>query len=345
MTRKLKLFFIFLTICIVLISCSKFQKPGLSEDFLMGTVIMQKVYGKNADQAIKAVNKKIADIERLMTINAPGGDVNKINEFAGRELVKVDKDTLYVLKKAWEFSNLSRGTFDVTVGKVVKMWGIFTDNPRVPNVSEIIDALGFINYNDIIIDESKSMVGLKTNGQVIDLGAIAKGFAGDEAIRLYKEYGIKSAFVNLGGNVVVLGNKPDGSPWRIGIQNPQTQQNDYIGIINVSDKAVVTSGDYERYFEKEGKRYHHIIDPKTGYPSDSDLMSSTIVTELSVDADALSTATFVMGLDKALAFVESLDNVEGIFITKENKIYVTHGLKDNFVFEDESKVFEYVEKR
>ena len=179
----------------------------------------------------------------------------------------------------------------------------------------------------------------------MDLGGIAKGYAGDEAIKIYKKYGIKSAYINLGGNVVVLGTKPDGKPWRIGVQNPRAENGFYIGIVEVADKAVVTSGDYERFFEENGKRYHHILDPKTGRPADSGLISSTIVTDVSMDADALSTAAFVLGLEKGRALVESLEGVEAIFVTKDKEVYVTDGLRNSFTFSDESKEFKYVEKR
>lgn len=193
--------------------------------------------------------------------------------------------------------------------------------------------------------ELKEKVELKKVGQSIDLGGIAKGYAGDEAIKIYKKHGIESAYINLGGNVVVLGKKPNGKPWKIGIQNPRDIKGKYIGIVEVSDKAVITSGDYERYFEENGKRYHHIFDPNTGYPANSGLISATIITGLSIEGDALSTAVFVLGLEKGIELVESLEGVEGIFITEDKNIYVTSGLENNFIFSNESKEFNYVKKR
>jgi thiamine biosynthesis lipoprotein len=181
-------------------------------------------------------------------------------------------------------------------------------------------------------------------GQSVDLGGIAKGYAGDEAIKIYKKHGIKSAYVNLGGNVVTLGTKPDGTPWRIGIQNPRAQNGYYLGTVEVTDKAIVTSGDYERYFEADQIRYHHILDPQTGYPADSGLMSATVVTDVSVDADALSTAVFTLGLEKGMAMVKSLKGVEAILVTKDKEIYITEGIKSSFTFTDGSKEFKYVEK-
>ena len=186
---------------------------------------------------------------------------------------------------------------------------------------------------------------LARKGQIVDLGGIAKGYAADQAISIYKKHGITSAYINLGGNVSVLGGKPDGSPWIVGIQNPRQPIGRYIGTLKIRDKIIVTSGDYERYFIKDNIRYHHILNPKTGYPADSGLISTTIITGLSVDADALSTATFVLGLDKGRKLIESIEGVEAIFITTNKEIFITSGLKNIFTFDDESKEFKYVKER
>jgi len=321
------------------------EDPVEAQDFMMGTVITQRVYGKNASEAVKEVADKLRQIETMMTVNAPGGDVNHLNSEAGKNSVKLSSETLYVLEKAKKYSELSGGAFDVTIGPLVKAWGVFTDNPRVPSEEEIRSLLPLVDYRAISIDKGDSSAKLEKAGQMVDLGGIAKGYAGDEAIKIYKKYGIKSAYVNLGGNVVAMGSKPDGTPWRIGIQNPRAPSGVYMGIVTVSDKAVVTSGDYERFFEQDNKRYHHILDPKTGYPSASGLISSTIIADASVDADALSTATFVLGLEKGMKLVESLDGVEAVFITEDKKVYTTSGLKGIFKLVDESKEFTYVEER
>ena len=336
--------------CIFLTSCSlgnttaPEDKPVEGEDYLMGTTILQKVYGSEAQKAVAETSARMKEIEGLMTINAPGGDINRLNEAAGKSGVVLSAETLNLLETAKRYASLSSGAFDVTIGPLVKAWGVFTDHPRVPPQDEIDSLLKLVDYRTLIIDKTKSTARLEKPGQIIDVGGIAKGYAGDEAIEIYMKHNVKSAYINLGGNVVVLGSKPDGSPWRIGIQNPRAANGLYIGIVKVTDKAVVTSGDYERYFEKNNVRYHHIIDTKTGYPADSGLISSTIVTDVSMDADALSTATFVLGLEKGMKLVKSLKGVEAIFITKDRKIYVTEGLKSSFTFDDESKEFKYAEK-
>ncbi len=341
----------FLWILVVLVSsliagCSKSSdKPVEKQGFHMGTIITQKVYGEYASKASDEVFDKLQWLEKTMTINDSGSEIDTLNDMAGKEGVKLSEESIYVLETAKKYSELSGGAFDVTVGPLVKSWGIFTENPKVPGKDEVSNLLKLVNYKNIIVDKSTLTAKLEKPGQIADLGGIAKGYAGDEAVKIYKKYGITSAYINLGGNVVVLGSKPDGTDWKVGVQNPRAENGKFIGILNLSDKTVVTSGDYERYFEKDGVRYHHILDPKTGYPSDSGLISTTIVADNSIDADALSTATFVLGLDKGMRLIESLKGIDAIFITRDKKVYVTDGLKDRFKFDDESKEYEYVEKR
>ncbi|HHW32219.1 MAG TPA: FAD:protein FMN transferase [Clostridiaceae bacterium] len=311
----------------------------------MNTIITQRIYGKNAKKATQEATERIKELESKMTINSPGGEVNDLNAQAGKGFVSLTQDTVFVLEKALYYSELSGGAFDVTVGPLVKAWGINTPNERIPSENEIEELLTLVNYKDINIDRENLQAKLERPGQIVDLGAIAKGYAGDEVIKIYKKYGIESAYVNLGGNVVVLGTKPDGTPWRIGIQDPRKPNGFYVAILTLVDKAVVTSGDYERYFERDGKRYHHIIDPRTGSPSHSGLISATIVSDSSIDADALSTSVFILGLDKGMELIESLPGIEAVFITENKEVYVTSGLTDYFSMAGESRDYKYVEKR
>ena len=351
-----KIFFILTIILLVtyLPACSELEKapykrygnmPYEYEDFAMGTVIKQRIYGNNAEEVSKKVMDRIRKIEDDMTVNKPGGEIDRLNASAGSDFVELSQDTIKVLEKAKEYSQISNGAFDVMVGPLVKEWDVFSENPTIPSMERLETLLGLVNYEDITIDKNLSKVKLEKRGQRVDLGGIAKGFAADEAIEIYKEHNIKSAFIDIGGNIALLGSKPDGSPWKVGIRNPRGSEISYIGIVSVKDKAVVSSGDYQRYFEKDGVRYHHIIHPKTGYPADSGLISTTVITELSIDADALSTATFVLGLEQGMQLVERLDGVEAIFITKDKKIYTTEGLSNTFRFEDGKNEYEYVKKR
>lgn len=316
------------------------------DGFAMGTVISQKIYGANGEAIANETMKKITDLEALLTFNAPEGDIYKLNENAGKAKVELNPETIKIINNAQHISDLSGGAFDVTVGPVVKTWGIGTEQERIPTPEEIKSLLPLINYQDLEVDENSAR--LKNAGQQVDLGGIAKGYAGDVAVDIYKKEGIQSAFINLGGNVVTLGNKPDGSPWTVGIRNPrskadQTSSQQIVGTVTVTDKAVVTAGDDQRYFEKDGKRYHHIIDARTGYPADSDLMSVTLITDSSFDADAIDTAVFILGLEKGMELIQKQGGIEAVFITRDKKIYVTEGLKESFKFLDESKQFQYIE--
>jgi len=320
------------------------NKVVKKQSFLMGTVITQQVYGANGEIAADEVVRRLEEIEKRVTLNSADSEIYMLNEMAGKGTVSLSKDTIYILSVAKKYAELSNGAFDPTVGPLVKAWGISPGSGRIPGDEEIKSLLPLIDFNDLIIDEEKLTARLEKAGQSVDLGGIAKGYAGDEAIRIYREYGIESAYINLGGNVVTLGNKPDGSPWRIGVQNPRDITGNYVGIIEVSNKTVVTSGDYERYFERDGKRYHHIIDPRTGYPSESGLISATIVCDLSIDADALSTSVFVLGLEKGMELVEKLEGVEAILITNDKNIYVSSGLEGKFNFNEKATDFKYVGK-
>lgn len=311
-----------------------------AQEFAMGTVVTQKVYGENGQVAINQAIERIRSLEGLLTFNAPEGDIYNLNNNAGKKEVELNPLTIEVIKKAQQVAELSNGAFDVTIGPVVKSWGIGTENQRIPSAEELHKMLPAINYKDLEFDDHAAY--LKNPGQQVDLGGIAKGYAGDEVIQIYKKNGIKSAYINLGGNVMTLGGKPDGSPWTVGIRNPRIEEakdgQQILGSITVRDKAVVTAGDGERYFIQDGIRYHHIIDPHTGYPAQSNLMSVTLVTDSSFDADALDTAVFILGLERGMDLIEKYGGIEAIFITTDRKIIVTDGLKGNFkLFEGDNE--------
>lgn len=309
------------------------------ESYCMGTIISQRVYGDNAKIAAVKVEDEIKRVESLMSFFLDSSEVSKLNKAAGKHEVKLSNEVLFVLNRAKYYSKLCDGSFDITIAPVARLWGIFTGNEKLPSKEEINEALKLTGYKHLSINNDLGTSKLEKLGQCVDLGAIAKGYAADRAIDIYKQHGIESAFVNLGGNVMLLGNKPDGSPWRVGIQNPLLERGKCLGAVNATNKTVVTSGDYIRYFEKDNKKYHHILDPRTGYPADSSLISTTIVSEKSIDADALSTAIFILGLKEGIKLIDSQKGIEAIFITKDKEIYVTEGLKEDFTFFDVTEGF------
>jgi thiamine biosynthesis lipoprotein len=248
------------------------------------------------------------------------------------------------------YAQLSGGAFDPTIGPLVQLWGIGTDTQRVPSYDEIAAALELVNWRDLSINREMSTAFLRRRGMALDLGAIAKGYAGDEAARIAKEGKVKRAIMNLGGNIVVLGWREQGRtkkgiflkteneplPWRIGIQNPLDQRGAYIGILPAHDTSIVTSGVYERYFELNGKHYHHLLSTTNGYPVENGLLSVTIVTARSIEADALSTVVFTLGYQRGKALIDTIPNAEAIFIFDDRSVRITSGLDRTFSLTDDT---------
>lgn len=312
-------------------------------ELCMNTVITQKVIGNNAEKAMRDCSDELKRLEAMLTFFSEDSDIARINRSAGESFVAISADTLKVLSAAKEFSSVSGGAFDITMAPIIRCWNVNSPEHRIPEQAEIADLLKLVDSNDLVVNEANRSAYLKRKGQMIDLGGIAKGYAADRAKAIYLENGIESAFINLGGNVLVIGGKPDGSPWRVGIQDPRGAMNSFIGVLSLKNKTVVTSGDYQRYFMKGDKRYHHILDPRTGYPSNSGIIGATIVADVSMDADALSTAAFVMGIDAALNMLTKYEGVEAVLVTEDKKIVITKGLRDLFTPVDSSSIKIFIE--
>jgi len=298
--------------------------------YALGTVNKIKIFDHGSEELLNVLFDRLNDIENKMSVNIEDSEVSTINKNAGVKPTKVSKETFGLIKKAVSFGELSRGAFDISLGPVIKLWGIGTENQRVPDKWEITKAVQLTGYKKIIIDSENQSIFLKDQGMGLDLGGIAKGYAADEIKGILKENNIKSAIIDLGGNIIVHGKKTDGTEWKVGIQNPYRERNDYLGVLNVSDKTIVTSGAYERFFIKDDVKYHHIFDGKTGYPCDNEVLAVTIVADISEDADALSTACFVLGVDDGMKLIDSLPGTGCIFVTKDNNIYISKELKDKF---------------
>jgi thiamine biosynthesis lipoprotein len=298
--------------------------------YAMGTVMTHKAFGSYAEEGLVAVCREIDRIEELLSRFIPESEISQVNESSGIKNKKVSYDTFEVLSKAIELSQSCPGCFDVTIEPLVNLWNNARESSIQPDELSIQQVLPLVNYRDILLDTWELTAGLKNIGQSVDLGGIGKGYAGDRIREIFGEYGIASAYCNLGGNVVTIGTKPDGSPWRVGIQHPR-QEDRIIGAVSVVDRSVVTSGDYQRYYtDSQGKRCHHILNPITGYPADSGLISVSIISERSLDADALSTILFVAGMEKGLEFLRSFPQTEAIFVDSDLQVFVTQGLRYHF---------------
>jgi thiamine biosynthesis lipoprotein len=296
----------------------------------MGTVMTHQASGLYAQDSLEAVCREVSRIEARLSRFLPESDIYRMNRSAGVKSEKVSYETFEVLSKAVEFSQGFLGCFDVTIEPLVALWKINQGALAEPDAAGIRRALPLVNYRDLTLDSREMTAGLRKAGQSVDLGGIGKGYAGDKILEVFKESGITSAYSNLGGNVVTLGAKPDGSPWRVGIQHPR-REDCLIGAVSVAGQTVVTSGDYQRYVTgSDGKRYHHILNPLTGYPAESGLISVTIVTENSMAADALSTALFVAGMQKGLEFLKRIPETEAVFVDTGLQVYLTPGLEYRF---------------
>lgn len=305
-------------------------EPISKSDFLLGTVVEITLYDKQDETIIDNAFKRISEIEAKMTINnAETSEIIALNNAAGVKPVKVSPDTFDVLERGRYYSEATKGRFDITVGSIVKLWNIGTEYAAVPDPTILEQKRELINYNKLILDRQNLTAYLEDKGMQVDLGAIAKGYAADEVAKVLVENGVKHAIINLGGNVLTVGGNMQDKPWKIGIQDPFNPRGDYIGVVTVQDETVVTSGTYERYFEKDGKKYHHILDPRTGYPADNDIASVSVITKKSVDGDGNSTSLLLLGLDEGLKFVEQ-EGFDAIFITYDKKVYVTPNIKDRF---------------
>lgn len=295
--------------------------------FAMDTYMSITAYGEKCKEAVDAAEAEIKRLDELLSTGSDDSEVTKINrEFGG----KLSKDTSYLVNRALDIHKDTAGAFDITVYPVMKAWGFAGDTFAVPDEKMLKETLSLVDASKISYDEKNSKISFEKKGMEIDFGGIAKGYTSDKVIEILKSYDIENAMINLGGNVDLLGKKPDGSEWRIALQDPENED-DYIGILSVSDKAVITSGGYERYFEEDGVRYHHIIDPSTGYPANNGLASVTIVSKDGTLADALSTSLFVMGKDKAIEYWQShSDQFDTILIDEEGIVYISEDISDSF---------------
>ncbi len=349
MKAKTIIFVLSLPIMFLLSSCqsnTSDQLPSADKTAqLLGTVITARAYGDNAKLALDMAFDRVQAIENRMSRFKEGSEVDLINQNAGGEAVSISPDTYFVIKTALDYAEKTKGAFNPLIGDIVDLWGIGTENPRVPSTDELNNYLPYIAYDQLELTEDPYTAKLPSNKAKLDLGAIAKGYAADQMQEILLEQGITSALLNLGGNVIVLGSKPNADLWSIGVQNPLADnRGDIAAVLKVKDTSTVTSGSYERFFERDGVRYHHIMDPFTGAPAENGVISSTIITPNSMDADALSTSVYILGKDKGLELIESLANVEGIIITDDLKVYTTSGITDD-IFTIQNKEFVYEKGR
>lgn len=311
------------------------KSPLTRTESLLHTVVQLSIYHKGQEKVMDEAVNTIKELEGLLSATKEGSDVYRINEAAGKEAVKVDKQTIEVIQSALEASKQSGGRFDISIGVINQLWRIGSEDARKPADSEIKTALPHVDYRKVIVDETAQTVYIE-KGMSLELGAISKGYIADQVKALFEKRGITTAIINLGGNVVVMGTSPNHDKgWKVGVQDPDKVRGATVGSIYQSNRSVVTSGIYERYIEVDGKIYHHILNPKTGYPVENDISGVTVFTDTSTQGDALSTTLFIYGIEDGLAYVNQLEGVEAVFIDKEHGVHVSDGLKEDFELTNE----------
>jgi len=299
--------------------------------FALGTIAHFSAFGRDAEKAIDHAVKRLNEIDDKFSVFKPGSEISEINAEAGKDPINISEDTFFLLDKAVEYSRLLEGTFDPTIRPLVDLWGIGSKKERIPTEREIAEKLRLVNYRDLELGTVEKTARLKNKGQSIDMGGIAKGYAADVIRDIFKGFNIESALIDLGGNIIVLGGKPDGTPWNVGIQDPFRTRGEHIGILKLVNKSIVTSGSYEKFFFKDEKMFHHIIDPGTGYPAKSRIVSATIISDDSLDGDGLSTGVYIMGVEKSMQLIESFTGIDAIFVTEDRRVYASSGIRNNFI--------------
>lgn len=315
-------------------SCSKYQDPHTETGFYFDTVIQITLYGNDKrymDECFELCDK----YEKLFSTEISDSDVSKINSSAGTGLpVVVNPDTFDLIEKSITYSELSKGKFDITIGKLTKTWNfdLALKSPEkytLPSQEKIDTARISTGYENLVLNRDDFSVYIRKPGVSIDLGGTAKGYIADKLKEYLSSVNVKKGMINLGGNVLLLGSKPYSSNYNIGIKKPFSQNEEIIAAINTSDKSIVTSGIYERSFTIDEKFYHHILDTDTGYPVQNEILSVTIISDKSMDGDALSTSVLILGLTDGLKLIESLEDTEAVIITSDNKLHYSSGLKQD----------------
>ena len=309
-----------------LTACAPKEPEPVSEtELLLNTVVTVTLYGGGDEELLRQCMDECRRYEKIFSRTDPESELYALNEAGTME---VSEELLSLLKTALYYCELSGGAFDITMGGVSDLYAFSSERPRVPGEEELAEALSHVDYKNIQIDGST--VTLLDPAAVIDLGAIAKGYIADRLAQFLLDNGQASATIDLGGNVYCVGSKPDGSDFKVGIQCPFEDRTQIIGAVAVSGMSVVTSGVYERYFEENGAFYHHILDPETGLPCANGLLAVSIVSERSVDGDALSTLCFALGMEDGMALIDSMDGVYAVFVTEDFVPYPSRGFEEMF---------------
>lgn len=314
-----------------MISCSYNNSSDkyTKEQFIMDTNITQTVFAKNGEQVIENVFDKLIEIENMISLYKEDSDINYINLNSGIKPVKVNNYTYELIKISKYYSEISNGTFDISIAPITKLWSITGENPVVPTKEEIDMKLDLVGYGNIILNDKEKTVFLSKKGMEIDLGGVAKGYIANVIIDEYKKNNIVSGLISIGGNVITYKDKPDKKQYNIGLRAPEIDaDNQIFASVSVTDKIIATTGAYERFFEVDGKNYHHVFDTSTGYPVDTDIISASVISEDGGLADFLSTQIFLSGIDNLDKYLNQ-DSFSCVVVDKDKNVYVSKKIIDD----------------
>ena len=319
------------------LGCGCTVQEASQQFFSMDTVMSIQASGRGAEEAVQEAQGAVEALDAQLSRTRQDSLISQLNAHAGDGTARhLDEGTTQLLVRAKEVSQLLPGCFDITIAPVMDAWGFTGEARHVPDQAELAQAMALVDSEQLLVDEQENTARLAQEGMAVDLGAVAKGYAAGQAEAVLRERGITSALLNLGRNITLIGTKPDGKPWRVGVADP-AEESSSLCVLELSDQTASTSGGYERWFEEDGVRYHHIIDPKTGYPAQSGLLSVTVVSPDPVLADALSTALCVAGPEAALDFWRSREDFELVLCTEDQRVIVTQGLEAGLDFRGEEQ--------
>ncbi len=310
--------------------CTPAQQSYSKTGTYFDTVIKLTVYQSKDARYLDGCMELAAHYEQLFSRTIKDSDISRINAAEGA-YVQVDQETIDLIRAGLTYCQLSGGVFDITLGEVSDLWNFKEHKDgSLPDPDSIKEAVSHVNYKNVKLKGTKAA--LTDPDASLDLGGIAKGYIADRMKEYLEDNGVSSGMINLGGNVITIGEKPDGTDYQIAIQKPFDESGTPIGSVKIDNKSMVTSGTYQRCFEKDGIIYHHILDPKTGYPIENHLESVTIISDQSVDGDGLSTTCLALGLEKGMELIENTDHTEAVFITDDGKVHTTSGFEDQYQF-------------
>lgn len=326
-----------------LMACEESDPRGLASEpydrteFLLGTVANIRVYNEGKEEALDKAFERVKELDEWFSMQNPDSEISEVNRQAGVEPVEVSEEVFLVMERALYFAEESGGSFDPTIGAVTSLWGIGQEYAAVPDPDELAQAVEVVDFNRVELNEEDQTIYLQEEGMVLDLGAIAKGYITDEAARVLVEEGVNTAIVDLGGDIVVVGNSTRGEdePWNVGIQNPYGERGQIIGMVPVSDRAIVTSGIYERLVRDGEDEYHHLMNPDTGFPFENNISGISVIADNAMDADAIANIAFSKGVEAGLDYINGLEDVEVIYTTSDWEVFVSDGLKDSVQISDD----------